>query len=115
TMRDTLVRLGVPSSRVIVKSESVDTHDEAQQVARLLPTLNVDRVILVTSSIHMRRAVATFRAAGVTVIASPAREQKPGSLRWQLTYLPSERGLYEASLVAHELLGMVYYKISGWI
>lgn len=114
-MHDTLVRLRVPASRVVLKDDAVDTHDEAQNVARLLPGLHVDHVVLVTSAVHMRRARAVFRAAGVAVIPAPAREDKPGTLRWRMKYLPSERGLYEASLCAHEILGWVYYKLKGWL
>jgi len=114
-MRDTLVRLGVPASRVILKDDAVDTHDEAQNVARLLPGLHVDHVVLVTSAVHMRRARGTFRAVGVTVIPAPAREDKPGTMGWRMKYLPSERGLYEASLDAHEMVGWVYYTVKGWL
>ena len=112
-MRDTLLRLGVPPTRLVLKGESRDTHEEALAVAHLLPTLRVDRVVLVTSPVHMRRAVATFRAAGVQVIPAPAREDtgRPG---WRMRFLPSERGLYESSLVAHEMLGYVYYRFRGW-
>lgn len=113
-MRDTLLRLGVPENRLVMKGESRDTHEEALAVARILPTLHVDRVVLVTSPVHMRRAVATFGAAGVRVIPAPAREDtwRPS---WRLKYLPSERGLIESSLVAHEMLGYVYYGLRGWL
>src|SRR4029450_1724834 len=113
-MREALVRLGVPASRVILKDDAADTHDEAQNVARLLPGLRVDHVVLVTSAVHMRRASAMFRAAGVSVIPAPAREDKRVTLGWRMKYLPSERGLYEASLNAHEMLGYLYSKIKGW-
>jgi uncharacterized SAM-binding protein YcdF (DUF218 family) len=64
--------------------------------------------------VHMRRARATFRAAGVSVFPAPAREDKGGTLGWRMAYLPSERGLYEASLGAHEMLGVLYYRLRGW-
>jgi uncharacterized SAM-binding protein YcdF (DUF218 family) len=112
-MQETLVRLGVPASRVIVKDEALDTHDEALNVARLVSSLGLQHVVLVTSAVHMRRALATFRAAGVPAIPAPAREER-GRLRWRLAFLPSEPGLYEASLVAHELLGFAYYGYRGW-
>jgi len=114
-MRDALVRLGVPASRVILKDDAGDTHDEAQNVAGLQPRLHVDHVVLVTSAVHMRRARATFRAAGVSVIPAPAREDKPVTLGWRMAYLPSERGLYEALLAAHEMLGVAYYRLRGWL
>jgi uncharacterized SAM-binding protein YcdF (DUF218 family) len=114
-MRDELLRQGVPASRIITRGESRDTYEEALTMAKLLPTLQVDHVVLVTSPVHMRRAAATFRKAGMAVIPAPAREDLTGRrLGWQLKYLPSERGLYETALVAHEILGFVYYRLRGW-
>jgi len=115
-MRDELLRLGVPASRIITRGESHDTHEEAITMARLMPTLQVAQVVLVTSPVHMRRAVAAFRKAGIEVIPAPAREDLTGRrLGWRMKYLPSERGLYESALVAHEMLGWVYYKAKGWL
>ncbi len=114
-MKDVLLRLGVEASRVIVKNLAIDTHDEALTVSTLLPSLRVDHVVLVTSSVHMRRAAATFRATGVVVIPAPAREDGPWTPSWMSRYLPSEYGLFEASLVGHELAGWVYYRLKGWL
>ena len=114
-MKDTLVRLGVDASRVIAEDLAIDTHDEALNVVKLLPSLRVDHVVLVTSGVHMRRAAATFRAAGVAVIPAPAREDLPGRPSSMTKYLPTEYGLFEAALVGHELAGWVYYKLKGWL
>lgn len=114
-MKETLLRLGVDASRVIAKDLALDTHDEALHVARLLPSLRVDHVVLVTSGVHMRRAAATFRAAGVAVIPAPAREELLGRPSLMSKFLPSEYGLFEASLVGHELAGWVYYRLKGWL
>ena len=38
----------------------------------------------------------------------------PWKIPWRTTYLPSDRGLYEASIVPHEILGSVYYGLVGW-
>jgi uncharacterized SAM-binding protein YcdF (DUF218 family) len=114
-MKDTLLRLGVPASRVIVKDVALDTHDEAMNVAALLPSLHVDHVVLVTSGVHLRRATGTFRAAGIDVIPAPARGDLPGHPSWMRTYLPSQDGLFESALVGHEIFGWVYYKLKGWL
>jgi len=115
TMKTLMLQLGVDESRLIVKEDSADTHGEALMVAQLLPSLGVDHVVLVTSRSHIRRAAGAFRAAGVNVIAAPAREDSPWEFDWQLRYLPSVVGLDEASTVAHEVLGLAYYKLKGWL
>ena len=113
TMRDTLARLGVPESRLLVETASRNTHDEAVIVREMLGTLSVQHVILVTSDIHMRRSLGTFRAQGITAVPAITR-QDPGAVPWFAWILPTERGIDHASDVWHELFGLVYYFVRGW-
>jgi uncharacterized SAM-binding protein YcdF (DUF218 family) len=112
-MRDALVQLGVPPPRILVETESLNTHDEAVIVARMLKPLAIQHVIVVTSDIHMRRSIGTFCAAGLDAIPAAARSpvKRPP---WDLKMIPSEEGLEEAAAVAHELLGVGYYTLRGW-
>ncbi|MGE0702330.1 MAG: YdcF family protein [Vicinamibacterales bacterium] len=113
TMRDALVRLGVPSDRILSNLQSFNTAAEAANVTPLLRRLEVDHTILVTSRFHMRRSIGAFRAQGVEVIPAIARD--PASPRsWITRWLPSELGLYEGALAAHEILGIAYYRWRGW-
>ena len=112
-MADLLVRLGVPRGRVRVEDESGTTHDEAVLVSRMLAAQPVDHVILVTSAVHMRRSVGTFRAAGVRVIPAPAREPQTVDTWWE-NLVPTDKGLDEAGMVAHELAGILVYQWRGW-
>jgi uncharacterized SAM-binding protein YcdF (DUF218 family) len=113
TMRDALLGLGVPAARLIVETESRNTRDEAVVVARLLAGLHVDHVILVTSDLHMRRSVGTFRAAGIPTIPAIARDPLSAyPVRDRM--FPTGYGLAHASEVAHEMCGLVYYAIRRW-
>jgi uncharacterized SAM-binding protein YcdF (DUF218 family) len=112
TMKDSLVRLGVPPDRIIVERESTNTRDEAVMVAAMLPSLDVKHVILVTSPMHMRRAVGMFRAVGLAVIPAIARQREySGSI---VSLVPSETGLRTSALAVHELVGVTYYWLRGW-
>ena len=113
TMRDMLVRAGIPERRLLLETDSRNTHDEAVIVGRMLRTLNVQHVILVTSEIHMRRSLGTFRAEGVRAVPAIAREPAPlmPGMAW---VIPSEHGLNRAADVWHEILGLGYYVIRGW-
>ena len=113
TMRDALARLGVPESRLLLETGSRNTHDEAVIVREMLNTLSVQHVILVTSDIHMRRSLGTFRAQGIAAVPAIAR-QDPGVMPWFAWILPSEGGIDHASDVWHEMLGLVYYFVRGW-
>jgi uncharacterized SAM-binding protein YcdF (DUF218 family) len=113
TMRDALVQLGVPAERVSVEQTSTTTHDEAVMVAAMLPSMHVDHVILVTSGMHMRRSLGAFRAAGIDAIPAIANEPDT-NIGWRIRFLPTGYGLVEASLVAHEVVGLGYYTLRGW-
>jgi uncharacterized SAM-binding protein YcdF (DUF218 family) len=112
TMKQTLVRLGVPPERIIVEKESTNTREEAVMVAAMLPSLDVQHVILVTSAVHMRRSVGMFRSVGVEVIPAIARQREYSGTSVSLT--PTETGLRTSSLVTHELAGLTYYWLRGW-
>lgn len=113
TMRDALVQLGVPPERIRVETVSRNTHDEAVVIAPILASLRTERVVLVTSDVHMRRSVGTFRAAGIEVVPAIANDSLV-PVSWAERVLPSERGLHEADTVAHEVIGIGFYLVRGW-
>ena len=114
TMSNALVQLGIPETRVLVETKSRNTHDEAVIVAPLLASMGVRHTVLVTSAIHMRRSLGAFKAQGVDAVPAIARppELQLSVVDW---VLPSALGLYQGSQVAHEALGLVYYRARGWV
>jgi uncharacterized SAM-binding protein YcdF (DUF218 family) len=113
TMRDALAQSGVPAARLLVETQSRNTHDEAVIVRDMLRSLDVQHVILVTSEIHMRRSLGTFRAQGIEAVPAIAR-QAPAAIPWIAWIIPTESGLGLASDVWHEILGLGYYFVRGW-
>jgi uncharacterized SAM-binding protein YcdF (DUF218 family) len=113
SMRAALVVLGIPSEQLLVETESRNTREEAVVVGRLLRDRQIDRVVLVTTGVHMRRALGTFRAAGIAAVPAIARSSQADltpSQRW----FPSDRGLWYSGQIVHELLGLAYYTARGW-
>ncbi len=113
TMRDALIRLGVPAARVLFETRSRNTHEEAVIVREMLGQLDVQHVILVTSDLHMRRSLGTFRSEGIDALPAIARVPSPRMPRaaW---LIPSQGGLDLARDVWHEILGLGYYMARGW-
>jgi uncharacterized SAM-binding protein YcdF (DUF218 family) len=112
-MRDALVRLGVPPSRILLESSSFDTHDEAVLIAPMLRARGVEQIVLVTSAVHMPRSLGAFRAADMNPV--PAIAPDPDSFRpIGDRYLPSIHGLEFSSQLAHEVVGLPYYWSRGW-
>jgi uncharacterized SAM-binding protein YcdF (DUF218 family) len=114
TIRDALVGLGVPRERILVETASATTRDEAVIVAPMLQSRQIEQVVLVTSAVHMRRSLDAFRAAGVTAIQAIAQDGDP-DVSWTEWLLPSDYGLRTASANVHEILGIMYYSLRGWL
>lgn len=112
TMRDELVRMGVPPGRIVVESTSRNTHDEAVLIVPMLKALEIHHVVLVTSASHMRRSLGAFRAMGVDAIPAIAPGGDPPS-KWS-EWLPSPDGLEWSRVVAREIGGIPYYWVRGW-
>jgi uncharacterized SAM-binding protein YcdF (DUF218 family) len=113
TMRQALVQLGLPESKILLESESLTTRDEALLVAPMLRSLGVTHSVLVTSEIHMRRSLGTFRAAGISVVPAIAPNPMRPERIWQWG-VPTERGFNLSEALLHEMLGIAYYRARGW-
>jgi uncharacterized SAM-binding protein YcdF (DUF218 family) len=113
-MQEALTRLGVPASRIVLEAQSRTTRDEAVLVAPMLRALNVDQVVLVTSATHLRRAMGAFRATGANPIPSMARDPNL-PFEWRRWLLPTNRSLEHTASVVHEVVGLAYYRLKGWL
>jgi uncharacterized SAM-binding protein YcdF (DUF218 family) len=112
-MRDALVQLGIPASRIVVQTESRNTHEEASLDAQVLAPLSINHVIVVTSDIHMRRSIGTFQAEGLAAIPAIARDPYPAR-SWHDWIVPGDLGLWMSGSVVHEILGIAGYAAQGW-
>ena len=113
TMAETLMTLGVPKDRILVETESRTTRHEALVIKGMLSAHPVDHVVLVTSQFHMRRSVGTFKAAGIDVIPAIVREPQSFDTWWE-KLVPTDKGLRDSAMAAHEVLGIAAYAVRGW-
>ena len=113
-MQIQLRALGVPDHATIIENDSRNTRQNALFVAELAASLRVEQVLLVTSAWHMPRAAATFGRTGLQVIqAAPSRLIRP--LPWILQLLPTASALNNSTVALREYLGLVVYRVRGWI
>lgn len=114
-MRDILRVMGVPPGALLLETQSRTTYDNARFSAAMLRQRGVQRVILVTSAFHMRRAVAVFDAQGIEVIPVPTDFQRLVSVSSGLGLAPSVTNLNRTTLALHELVGYQVYRLRGWL
>ncbi len=113
-MRIQLRALGVPDDAIIIENHSRNTRQNALFVAELAAPLGIEQVLLVTSPYHMPRAAAAFGSTALQVIhAAPSRPIRP--LPWILQVLPSTPALRRSTAALREYLGLVVYRVRGWV
>ena len=71
----------------------------------------INRIILVTHALHMRRAVEQFQQHGLQVIPAPTLFLSKSDSLDLFSFLPSAKALENSSLVIHEILGRAWYKL----
>jgi uncharacterized SAM-binding protein YcdF (DUF218 family) len=112
-MRELLRRGGVPEDRIWTEERSVDTHQNAMYAAEILRAHSIDRVALVVDARSMPRAAACLRKQGIQVTPAPSRFRRWEPLREELPLRWTAVKGNEDTL--HEVLGLVWYRLRGWI
>ena len=113
---DALEQRGVPRDRIVLELQAMNTHDHALRVPPLLRERGVRQFVLVTSRQHIRRALAVFRAVGLSPIPSMPEPLDELRRRTRLErYLPSQAALSASQTLIYDELGMVYYWLRGWL
>jgi len=94
-----------------IETASRNTAQNATGLRALLPAQNI---ILVTHSLHMKRALDTFEKVGFTVQAAPIDIPTASAERFTFRlqdWLPSASALLMSRQVIYELLGRAYYSL----
>ena len=113
-VRDVLIRLGVPRDVIVIEPRSSNTAEQAELVPPLLR--GHPRFALITTPIHMPRALALFRSRGVNPVPAPSHIDYTGRDRHSmLRFVPSANALRASELSMYEYLGMVYARSRGWL
>lgn len=106
---------GVPPDSVLTESSSANTYENATKTAALAADHDFDRVLLVTSALHMRRALATFRSAGVNAVPVATDHQVVEDESTLLDGFPSAGALAGSTAAIREYVGYWVYRWRGWI
>lgn len=103
---------GLDSTRVVLERDSRNTYENAWFTLEQVQPHPEDTWVLVTSAMHLPRAVGLFRKAGWQVIPYPVDYQSSG----QATFAPSVRFLEKLGYVddvTREWIGLIAYRLLG--
>ena len=116
-LAEALLDAGVAKDDLILETNSRNTHENAIESARILKeNYPGARVVLVTSAYHMRRSMGCFKKQGIEAIPFPC-DQQSGKQAYtpDKIIIPGAVNLVAWEKLFHEWLGVVVYKITGYI
>lgn len=115
-MAKILRQRGVPESALILENDSRYTYENAQFSDRMMQGAQLKRALLVTSALHMPRALATFIKRGIdTLPASSAPQISLPEDEPLNPWLPHIRSLEASRTIIKEYLGLFGYWLRGWV
>ncbi len=93
-----------------IETASKNTAENAIFSRKILEKEQIDRIILVTHALHMPRAMRQFKKVGFQVTPAPTAFISMSGFSLY-NFLPSARALKLSSLVLHECLGQLWYRL----
>lgn len=112
-MKEELLKLGVSSEDIYVEPNAKNTKQNAQFVVEILENEDFDTILLVTSAVHMTRAMNYFNkyAKSKKVIPIPTGYLiSQDRLNWY-DFLPQIEFLKANASALHEYLGLIKMKV----
>jgi uncharacterized SAM-binding protein YcdF (DUF218 family) len=107
---------GIPASAILTETESVNTYENAVYTKLMLDQHNLKTVLLVTSALHMPRALATFETAGVhTTPAATDFESSLPAASGLAAIVANPAALEGTTRVLKEYVGWIVYRQRNWI
>ena len=116
-MEFALRNLGVPADAIIREDHSQTTRENALYTKKTMAEHQINSVLVVTSALHMPRAMGVFNHLGITAYAAPNPPQivVPSDEPDFSLYKPNKRALAASRSIIKEYLCYWVYQFRGWI
>ncbi|WP_420581180.1 YdcF family protein [Reichenbachiella sp.] len=114
-MRDFLLNFGVPQADILIEDKARNTRENALFTKELF-TNPSSKVVLITSAFHMYRAKKCFEKVGMDVMSFPT-DHYGRELYYTPddTLIPSIYGLKIWTILFKEWIGIIAYKVAGYL
>ena len=117
-LKQFLLDVGVRSQDIIIEKNSRNTHENAVFSKQILDSLGLSdtKILLVTSSYHMRRARACFKKEDLNFDILPVDFTAGTSIYYADQYIiPDGEALKIWNTLLKELVGYMVYSIKGFV
>jgi len=114
-MRAYLTQRGIDAGRIEMDSTSRNTRENAVNVSNIVRSNEWgEQVRLVTSALHMPRAMGVFEANGLKPCSIPVDYLAVQNVVWYAV-VPQTTALAKFRTYLHEQIGTSVYRIKGWL
>jgi uncharacterized SAM-binding protein YcdF (DUF218 family) len=114
-VKEVLISMGVDEKDIYLEEKARNTHENAVNTKRMLKPYFGEKMLLVTSAMHMPRAKACYEKEGFKIDVYPADIKKKDTYSGILDKIvPEERNLTKIAELIREVAGFVIYKIVGF-
>ena len=110
TMSRSLQNMGIPAEAIIQETQSQNTLENARLTDKTLRDLERQQILLVTSALHMPRAMTAFDDQPMTVTPAPL----PTQINWPKgrampIWMPDLHTLLASQTIIKEYVGLILY------
>lgn len=115
-LKNFLMDIGIPESDILVETMARNTRENAMFTAEILKDSANITLLLITSACHMPRSSRCFSKVGLQCDIYPT-DHNSGARRFdfETLFVPNPQVLLRWNALIHEFLGMVSYKVAGYI
>jgi uncharacterized SAM-binding protein YcdF (DUF218 family) len=100
------IAAGVQRDDLILEDKSLDTYENARNTYKILRQRQYDTTIVITSSLHMNRALLAFDAFDLHPQSAVAFVRNPKS--W---WVPHPEGWIDSDSALHEMIGVLRFHV----
>lgn len=113
-----LLNHGIPSENIFVEDKSKNTYESASHFKAFFQSidstpLEKKQIIMTTSAYHIRRSLLCFEKQGISV--TPLGTDYFFENKSKLSIVPSSEAIFHWQRIFKEWLGIVVYKMMGYI
>ncbi len=116
-VKDCLILMNIPEKSILIDATSRNTHENAVNTAAWLAKHDPKATcLLVTSAIHMRRAIGCFKKAGIKVMPYSADWiTEPRTFEFDQIIIPQPGVLLLWDVTIKEITGYITYYLFGYL
>ncbi|MCP2727152.1 YdcF family protein [Limnofasciculus baicalensis] len=123
-MATILEMMGVPPAAILQDPTSLNTYENAVNVGKIMKKEGIRRILLVTSAMHMPRALKIFKRQGIDAIPAPTdfqvtqqeiNESNNSLEATILSIVPDTQRLDKTTRSIKEYVGTFIYWLRGWV